>query len=733
VAVDGVNIALGKPVTTSCPQQGDKAPWKAVDGNLDKNAAWFGAKWPSWYQVDLKKPVEINAVRLVFYYDGKRYYQYTVETSLDGKTWQQVADNSKNDKPATQAGLFHAFEPVKARYVRLNILKNSVNEAVHVVEVEVYSKDPAAEKLSVKQINDPNNVALGRPVTAFPAHEQDKVESRAVNGDLANGDGWWGGPSPNDPAWLQVDLGEPVSIDTVRAVCYNADSRSYAYKVEGSTDAKAWTLLADFSQNKAPSTAVGYVHTFKPPTVRYVRLFDIKNSSNPSVHVNELEVYLAGKAPKSFAAAPAPGLAAAKPAIQPPPLPAPDKDGFISLFNGEDLTGWMGSTGGYAVEDGVLVCKEKGGGKLLTMHRFSDFVLRFEFKIPPGANNGLAIRAPVEGNPAYVGMELQIIDNKGYKGIHNYELQPWQTHGSIYGCVPAKVGALKPCGEWNTQEVRAVGSQITVVVNGQTIVDADLDALTETADGKGLAAHPGLQRRTGHLGWLGHGARVEFRNIRVKPLEPYTEGPHNVPPEGFTALFNGKDLTNWKGLLKGPFDSPEKRLELEPAKLAELQAEADESMMAHWRVEDGALVFDGKGRSLATARDYGDFELYVDWKIKALGDSGIYLRGSPQVQIWDPAKWPVGSGGLYNNKKNPNSPSECVDNLIEQWNRFFIRMVGDKVTVFLNGVKVVDNVTMENYWNRQKPIYPTGQIELQNHGNTLWFRNIYIRELPRQE
>jgi hypothetical protein len=224
---------------------------------------------------------------------------------------------------------------------------------------------------------------------------------------------------------LQVDLGEPQSIDTVRAVCYNADNRSYAYKVQGSTDAKEWSLLADFSQNKTPSTAVGYVHRFDPAKVRYVRLFDIKNSSNPSVHVNELEVYAAGKAPKTFAAAAA--AAPAKVAIQAPPLPAPGKDGFISLFNGKDLSGWMGSTGGYAVEDGLLVCKEKGGGKLLTMHRFSDFVLRFEFKMPPGANNGLAVRAPADGNPAYAGMELQIIDNKGYKAVHNYELQPWQT------------------------------------------------------------------------------------------------------------------------------------------------------------------------------------------------------------------------------------------------------------------------------------------------------------------
>ena len=326
-----------------------------------------------------------------------------------------------------------------------------------------------------------------------------------------------------------------------------------------------------------------------------------RNSSNPSVHVNELEVYLAGKAPKEFVGAAPPKPPAAK-VPQAPPLPPPDRDGFVSLFNGKDLTGWMGSTSGYAVEDGVLVCKEKGGGMLLTMHRFADFVLRFEFQIPPGANNGLAIRSPASGNPAYAGMELQIIDNQGYKDVHKYELKPWQTHGSIYGCVPAKTGALKPCGEWNEQEVRAVGSRITVVVNGQTIVDADVDTLAETADGKGIDGHPGLKRRTGHLGWLGHGARVEFRNIRIKPLPPYEAGPHNVPPEGFTALFNGKDLTNWKGLLKGPYDNPEKRAALAPEERQKLQEEADRNMREHWRVEDGALVFDGKGRSLATAK-----------------------------------------------------------------------------------------------------------------------------------
>ena len=149
------------------------------------------------------------------------------------------------------------------------------------------------------------------------------------------------------------------------------------------------------------------------------------------------------------------------------------------------------------------------------------------------------------------------------------------------------------------------------------------------------------------------------------------------------------------------------------------------------------LIFNGHGRSLCTAKDYGDFEMYVDWKIQPHGDSGIYLRGSPQVQIWDPFTKPtmygseVGSGGLYNNQKHPKDPTKVADHPIGQWNTFYIKMVGDKVTVKLNGKLVVDNVVLENYWERDKPIYPTGQIELQNHGSTLWFKNIYLRELPR--
>jgi gluconolactonase len=199
----------------------------------------------------------------------------------------------------------------------------------------------------------------------------------------------------------------------------------------------------------------------------------------------------------------------------------------------------------------------------------------------------------------------------------------------------------------------------------------------------------------------------------------------NTPPDGFTALFNGKDLAGWKGLV----GDPKSRAAMKPEELAEAQKKADASMNEHWKAVDGVIVFDGKGDSLCTAKDFGDFEMYVDWKIEEKGDSGIYLRGSPQVQIWDYKLNNIGSGGLYNNEKNPANPLVLADKPVGEWNTFYIKMVGDKVTVKLNDQVVVDDTVLENYWERDKPIYPTGQIELQNHGNSLYFKNIYIKEL----
>ena len=201
--------------------------------------------------------------------------------------------------------------------------------------------------------------------------------------------------------------------------------------------------------------------------------------------------------------------------------PAGDR-GFTQLFNGKDLTGWVygqRSNGqenragkGYQVENGVLYCTKEEGGNLFTDQEYGDFIFRFEFKLEPNANNGVGIRAPLVGDAAYVGMEIQILDDGGSQYTN---LRPAQYHGSIYDVIPAKRGALKPVGQWISEEITARGRRIKVKVNGKTIVDANLD---DIKDESVLKKHPGLARKSGRVGFLGHGAHVEFRNIRIKKL-----------------------------------------------------------------------------------------------------------------------------------------------------------------------------------------------------------------------
>lgn len=350
---DELNLAQGKRVSTNVPHERDRVPQRAVDGNtVDRSrGAWYAAKWPCWLKVDLEQPALVDAAQFLFYWDGKRYYQYTLEVSLDGESWSQVVDGSKNTKPGTAEGVMHYFKPIQARHVRLNILKNSANRAAHLVE---------------------------------------------------------------------------------------------------------------------------------------------------------LKVYAAGKAPKP------------EPKPKPRPKPKPDAEGFVPLFNGKDLAGWMGSTKGYVAEDGNLVCLKKGGGNLYTEDEYSDFIFRFEFKLEPGSNNGVGLRVPRGAGAAYGGMEIQVLDNTAPKYA---KLKPYQYHGSIYGVVPAKRGHLNPVGEWNVEEILADGRHIKVTLNGVAIVDADLDTAStpETMDGK---THPGLKRDRGHICFCGHGARVLFRRIRIKEIKP---------------------------------------------------------------------------------------------------------------------------------------------------------------------------------------------------------------------
>ncbi len=408
------------------------------------------------------------------------------------------------------------------------------------------------------------------------------------------------------------------------------------------------------------------------------------------------------------------------------------ESGFRSLFDGQSLAGWklINQTGdGYGVTNGVIFCAKGGGGNLMTEKQYENFILRFEFKLEDGSNNGLGIRAPLEGDAAYLGMEIQILDEGAAERGKWGKLRADQFHGSIYGVVAAKKGALRPAGEWNTEEITALGRRITVVVNGVTVVDTDLN---EIDDPYTIPKHPGLFRERGHIGFLGHNDYLEFRNIRIKELPNHAERD-GVAPAGFTSLFNGKDLKGWKGLVA----DPKKRAGMSAVELANAQARADDVMRADWKVEEGALVYRGTNfDNLCTAKDYVNFEMLVDWKIAPYSDSGLYLRGTPQVQIWDPWTKPVqsgsevGSGGLYNNHKtNGAIPLVVADKPIGEWNRFRIIMAGSSVHVFLNGELVVNDATLENYWQRGLPAFPFGQIELQAHQTPVWFKNIYLREL----
>jgi len=197
-------------------------------------------------------------------------------------------------------------------------------------------------------------------------------------------------------------------------------------------------------------------------------------------------------------------------------LLAAAEDGFVSLFDGKTLKGWTlvkGQGPGYVPRDGILVCPADGGGNLYTEKEYGNFVFRYEYRLSPGGNNGVGIRSPLAGDAAYSGMEIQVLDDGHEK--YKSRIKSEQHTGSIYDTIPARTGYQKPAGEWNEGEITANGSRIQVKLNGVIIVDADLMNVKEE---KVLAKHPGLRRASGHIGFLGHGTLVEFRNIRVKTL-----------------------------------------------------------------------------------------------------------------------------------------------------------------------------------------------------------------------
>ncbi len=397
--------------------------------------------------------------------------------------------------------------------------------------------------------------------------------------------------------------------------------------------------------------------------------------------------------------------------------------GMRPLFNGKDLTGWTGE--GYVVEDGAIVCTPQGRN-LMTEEIFTSYILDFEFKLPPGGNNGLGIHYPGQGDSAYTGMELQILDHTApqYKDLKDY-----QFHGSLYTLAPAAKTGLKPVGEWNHQRVSILGPAIKVELNGQIILRTNLDDINQQ-----FPNHEGAKRRSGHLGWLGHGDRVAFRNIQIMEYPP-AANVAGVKAGGFTQLFDGKSLAGWKHGAGTP---------------------------TNWTASNGILKHNGKAGEITdlwSEKSYGDFTLVFDWRWSGRGplmkrpilqpdgtekknpdgtpdmleveelDSGVYVRGNSksQINLWN---WPAGSGEVYGYRTAGDStpavraavtPKLKADSRLGEWNRMMIAMKGDVLTVTLNGRVVVENA--------QLPGVPaSGPIALQHHGGAIDFANIWIKE-----
>jgi len=393
-----------------------------------------------------------------------------------------------------------------------------------------------------------------------------------------------------------------------------------------------------------------------------------------------------------------------------------EESAMRSLFNGKDLTGWKGE--GYVVEDGAIVCTPEGRN-LITEETFSSYALEFEFKLEPGTNNGLGIHYPGEGDGAYTGMEIQVLDNTAEK---YKDLKDYQFHGGIYTLAAAKKGFLKPVGEWNRERVTVNGSEVKVELNGELILAVNLDELAEAHP-----KHEGVKRRSGHIAWLGHGDKVSYRNINIAEIAPAVD-EEKLEADGFKPIFNSENLDGWE----------------------------HEPEIINWFVANGILNHTGKSgptNHLWTSDEYGDFTLMLDWRWSGRGelkaqpvilpdgsfkerveieelDSGVLLRGEmeSQVNLWN---WTVGSGEVYGYRIDQKMPAEVragvtpkkkADAPLGQWNRMKITMKGDRLTVELNGETVIESA--------QLPGVPEkGPVGLQHHGQAIDFANLWIKEL----
>lgn len=405
--------------------------------------------------------------------------------------------------------------------------------------------------------------------------------------------------------------------------------------------------------------------------------------------------------------------------------PASAEIDFKRIFDGRSFAGWklLGKKGGgYGIKNGVLFCTEGGGGKLLTEKQYANFILRFEFRLSEGANNGVAIRAPfTHRSLAYDGMEIQILDDSAEE--HDGKRRPTQYHGSLYDVLPpTKPAQLNAAGQWNTQEVYVKDRQVRVSVNGKVVLDADLNAITDPAV---IQKHPGLFRERGHIGFMGHNDFCEFRDIRIKELP--NARVYNRADRDFDLLFNGRDLQGWYGGL-----DPTRQAESSSAKAKAVNRRiSDLNMNTHWTIAGGALVHDGQGSDIFSESEYGDVELSLEYRVETGATGGVLPFGLPGVVVQDRDTrgndLRLGSGGLHDGNSFYKAPSKYADRFAGAWNHMRIILAGGRAHVFVNDDLVVKNVAFKNPNLPRTPLPKMGPIGLASGWGTASYRSIYAR------
>ncbi len=325
------------------------------------------------------------------------------------------------------------------------------------------------------------------------------------------------------------------------------------------------------------------------------------------------------------------------------------QDGWFPLFNGTDLSGWEGvgtQPDSFRVADGAIECTGKGHGWLKTEKQFANFVLRIEYKIASGGNSGMFIRSEREGDPAWTGMEIQILDDHGRPPTPN-------SAGAIYGSVAASKNVSKPAGEWNAVEITCNDERVSVVMNGTKIVDADVNDYPDpVSEHKSLKERP----REGFIGMQNYGNNVWFRNIKLKPLPG---GP------GWKPLFNGVDLTGWE-----PHNQ------------------------AKWEVKDGCIRGSGWTGHLYTTEKHKDFEMRASIRVNKAGNSGMYVRVTDKGD-----RFPNNGFEAQVDNHDPNNPTGSLygrhraTKLITRdgdWFQMHVKVNGPHIVVDVNGQTVVD-------------------------------------------